>query len=324
MAGIALLFITLWQTLPKWLPRVITPWLPAGSQLVLQGPLRWQHGALHIDAISFSAQACVIASVSGVSLSYQRSAWRLNSEQANLDTGCFSKLPTERGKTPFALDRLQNQLPPFDLTIGHFSVTPWPLYAGKMRVVSSDAGQRLQYWGQNLSAEAKLNTHQQLTLTRLSITPPNSGAPIKLTGETTIPLDLAHLPTQGMLQGEVETAYLENPLSLDFHWQHRRGVLILKEKGKDQPLATLPWEVAPQQIRIDKGEWHWPYGAQPLSGGLSLALHDWDEGFGESQLSARLNVITAGNNGKGNAVLTLGPGTVSLINSELISAYRPG
>ncbi len=50
---------------------------------------------------------------------------------------------------------------------------------------------------------------------------------------------------------------------------------------------------------------------------MNIALHDWSKGFDETQISARLNVITDGHNGKGNAVLTLGPGKVGLTDSDL-------
>lgn len=318
VVAIVLLFITLWQTLPRWLPRVIAPWLPQGSQLVLRGPLHWQQGALRLAGVSFSAQGCVIANASELSLSYQRSVWRLNSEQVNMDTACLSKLPaSENSATPLTLDRLQSQLPQFELAIARFTLTPWQTYAGSLQLLSSVKGQQLRYRGKNINAEASLDTHQQLTLSKLSITPPDSTTPIQLAGKITLPLDLNSLPTQGALQGEVQTAYLEKPLLLDLHWQQQQGVLTLAEKGDTQPLATLPWDVTPQQIRIEKGEWRWPYIDQSLSGGLNIALHDWNKGLDETQITARLNVITAGHNGKGNAVLTLGPGTLSLTNSDL-------
>ena len=53
-----------------------------------------------------------------------------------------------------------------------------------------------------------------------------------------------------------------------------------------------------------------------MNGGLNIALHDWSKGWDETEISA-LNVITAGHNGKGNAVLTLGPGKVGLTDSDL-------
>ncbi len=318
VAGITLLAITLWQTLPRWLPRVAAPWLPQGGQLVLQGPLRWQQGALRLDGVSFSAQGCTLANASQLSLSYRHGVWRLNGDRVNVDTVCLSQLPADDDNSaPLTLDRLQRLLPPFDLNITLFTLTPWQAYAGKLRLLSAAGGQQLRYQGENLIVEAALDDHQQLTLSKLSITPPNSAAPVQLTGKVTVPMDLASLPNQGALQGEMQTAYLEKPLLLDLRWQQQQGVLTLTEKGSEQPLATLPWEVTPQQIRIEKGEWRWPYVDQPLSGGLNVALHDWSKGFDETQVSARLNVITAGHNGKGNAVLTLGPGSVGLTNSNL-------
>ncbi|TQI80636.1 dicarboxylate transport [Serratia fonticola] len=318
VVGVILLVMTLWQTLPRWLPHALAPWLPQGSQLVLQGPLRWQQGALRLERVSFRAQACLLANVNNLSLSYQHGRWRLDSERVNVDTACLSQLPTADAKgAPLALDRLQNQLPPLDVNITLFTLMPWQDYAGKLQLSSSAKGQQLHYQGANLSVEAVLDEHQQLALNRLSFTPPNSTAPVQLTGKITIPLDLDSLPTQGALQGEVQTAYLEKKVLLDLRWQQQQGVLTLTEKGAEHPLATLPWQVTSQQIRIEKGEWRWPYGEQPLSGGLSVALHDWNQGFDETQISARLNVITAGHNGKGNAVLTLGPGRVGLINSDL-------
>ncbi|WP_025119151.1 MULTISPECIES: YdbH family protein [unclassified Serratia (in: enterobacteria)] len=318
VASIILLIIALWQTLPRWLPRAIAPWLPQGSQLVLQGPLRWQQGALHLDGLKFSAQGCAIANVSDLKLSYQKGTWRLNSERADVDTACLSKLPAAEGDSaPLTLDQLQAMLPPIDLNITLLTLTPWQAYAGRLQLSSAANGQRLHYQGKNITAEAVLDEHQQLTLNQLSITPPNSTTPVQLTGKITVPLDMDSMPSQGELQGELQTAYLEKPLLLNLHWQEQQGVLTLTEKGSEQPLATLPWALTPKQISIEKGEWRWPYLDQPLSGGLNLALHDWSQGFDETQITARLNVITAGHNGKGNAVLTLGPGSLSLTNSDL-------
>lgn len=318
VAGIILLLIALWQTLPRWLPHAITPWLPQGSQLILQGPLRWQQGALQVAGVHFSAQGCAIADASTLSLAYQRGRWLLNGEHLTVDTACLSKLPVgDTSQTSLTLDRLQSQLPPFELNIDLFTITPWQFYAGKLQLLSSANGQRLHYQGQNLSAEAVLDERQQLTLNHLSVTPPNGAPPLQLNGKMTVPLDFTSLPSHGALQGEMQTTYLVKPLLLDLRWQQQQGVLTLTEKGSAQPLATLPWEVTSQQIRIEQGEWRWPYIEQPLSGGLSVALHDWSKGLDETQISARLNVITAGHNGKGNAVLTLGPGKVGLTHSDL-------
>ncbi|WP_037383295.1 YdbH family protein [Serratia sp. DD3] len=317
LAGIVLLVVTLWQTLPSWLPRVVAPWLPQGSQLVLQGPLRWQHGALHLANVRFNAQDCSLVTVNALSLSYQRGKWQLSSDQLNVDTACLSKLPVETDSPPLALDRLQNQLPAFNLSINLLTLTPWQTYAGKVQLASSAKRFSLDYQGDNLTVKAELDEHQQLTLNQFIIQPFAGGEPLQLTGEMTLPIALDSLPPQGSLQGEIQTTYFEKPLLLDLHWQQQQGLLTLTEQGSPRPLASLPWQVTPQQIRIEQGEWHWHYIDQPLSGGLSVALDDWRKGLADTQITARLNVITTGHNGKGNAVLTLGPGKVDLINSNL-------
>ncbi|MBS0975652.1 hypothetical protein, partial [Serratia rubidaea] len=55
VAGMAILLAALWQTTPRWLPRVLSHWLPAGSQLTLQGPLRWQDGGLSLAGAQYKA-----------------------------------------------------------------------------------------------------------------------------------------------------------------------------------------------------------------------------------------------------------------------------
>jgi len=318
VVGIVILLLALWQTLPRWLPRVLTHWLPQGSQLVLQGKLRWQQGALQLDGARFTAQDCLLAAVGPTRLTYRQGRWQLIGDKLSIDSACLSKLPAgDANSAPLALDKLQKQLPLLDVTINDFTVIPWQHYAGKLQLQTSAGGQRLQYQGKNLSLEAVLDDHQQLTLNSLTLTPPNSPQPLHLTGKMAIPLDLDSMPVQGALQGEMQTGYLEKPLLLDMRWQHQQGVLTLTEKGDDKPLVTLPWEITPQQVSINQGEWRWPYSQQPLNGGLNVALHDWSKGLDETQISARLNVITAGHNGKGNAVLTLGPGKVGLIDSDL-------
>ena len=314
----AILLLVLWQTLPRWLPRVISHWLPQGSQLVLQGKPHWRQGALQLDGARFLAQDCLLAAVGPTRLAYQQGRWELISDKLNVDTACLSKLPAaDASSAPLALDQLQKQLPLLDVTIKDFAVVPWQYYAGKLQIHSSAEGQRLQYQGPNIQVDALLDPQQQLTLNGLTITAPDSPQPLHLTGKIAIPLDLDSIPAQGALQGEMQTGYLDKPLLLDMRWQQQQGVLTLTEKGENKPLATLPWEINAQQVSIKQGEWRWPYSQQPLNGGVNIALHDWSKGFDETQISARLNVITDGHNGKGNAVLTLGPGKVGLTDSDL-------
>lgn len=316
--AILILLLVLWQTVPRWLPRVAAYWLPAGSQLTLQGPLRWQNGGLSLPGAQYKVQQCLLADLGATRLHYRGGRWLLDSDKLSVDSACLSQLPAgEDDGAPLTLDALQRQLPALDLSINQLSILPWQHYAGKLQLHNTAAGQRLFYQGKNLKAEALLNNQQQLAISSLNVLPPNSPHPLRFSGDITIARDFAALPPQGKLRGEVQTAYLQQPLLMDINWHQGQGVVTLTEKGDKQPLATLPWSVTPQQIRIDKGEWRWPYIDQPLSGGVNIALHDWSKGLDETQISARLNVITAGHNGKGNAVLTLGPGSVGLTRSNL-------
>jgi hypothetical protein len=252
------------------------------------------------------------------SLSYRQGRWQLLGDKVVIDTACLSKLPaSDTNSAPLALDKLQKQLPLLDVTINQLSIIPWQRYEGKLQLQSTANGQQLQYQGKNLRATAVLDPQQQLTLNSLDITPPNSAVPLHLSGKVTIPLNLDSMPAQGALQGEMQTGYLEKPLLMDVRWQQQQGVLTLTEKGDTEPLAIWPWEIDAQQLSINKGEWRWPYAEQPLNGGLSIALRDWSKGWDETEVSARLNVITTGHNGRGNAVLTLGPGKVGLTQSDL-------
>ncbi len=84
--------------------------------------------------------------------------WQLSSDKVSVDSACLSKLPGgDANSAPLALDQLQQQLPPLDLTINDLTLVPWQRYAGKLQLSSGPDGQRLHYQGPNLSAEAQLD-----------------------------------------------------------------------------------------------------------------------------------------------------------------------
>uniref|UniRef100_A0A8R2D872 Uncharacterized protein n=1 Tax=Acyrthosiphon pisum TaxID=7029 RepID=A0A8R2D872_ACYPI len=104
---------------------------------------------------------------------------------------------------------------------------------------------------------------------------------------------------------------------MTLNWQQQQGTLVINQQGDDQPLLQLPWQVDAQQIRITQGHWRWPQADQPLSGGLALTLDNWQQGLENTQVSGRFNLLTQGRGGKGNLVLSVGPGTLSLTDSAL-------
>ncbi len=191
---------------------------------------------------------------------------------------------------------------PFDLTINHLLVTPWQQYAGKLTLTSPDNNKSLQtlgYQGQQLSFAVTLNEQQQLSLNQFSMAIPGMPQLFQLSGKIKIPLSLDEWPEQGALDGLLTTGYLSKPLLLNLSWQQQQGVLTLTERGDNQPLARLPWQASANLIQIVNGQWQWPYGQQPLKGGVNLTLHDWDQGLEQTSIDARINVITSGKMAKG-------------------------
>lgn len=326
----ALSLMALWKTLPTWLPAVTGYLLPSGSQLKLAHSPIWRNGALHIEQLSYLAQNCTLANVSQLSIGYHQDRWQLAAGNVVVDTACLSQLPSgnESNSSDHSLQNLaqwQQQLSHVDLNINNLLVTPWQQYAGKLALTSSarsqspqnNVTQELRYQGQQLSFAATLDEQQQLSLHQFSIAVPSLPQPVQLSGKIKIPLLLDDWPDQGSLDGLLTTGYLPKPLLLNLSWQQRQGVLTLIEQGAEQPLARLPWHVAADKIQIVNGQWQWTYDQQPLKGGINLTLHDWEQGLDQTSVDARINVITSGQGGKGNAVLTLGPGNLGLIDSDL-------
>ncbi|AJJ64186.1 YdbH family protein [Yersinia aldovae] len=310
--------LVLWKTLPQWLPKVAQYWLPVGTQLRVAHAPVWHDGALRIDQLSYLAQGCTLTNISQLSVAYHLGRWQLGADKVALDTACLSQLPSSADSAPQDLAHWQQQLSRLDLNIGNLLITPWQQYAGKLTLSSKGKlTQELRYQGQQLSFAATLDEQQQLNLHQFSIAVPGTPQPFQLRGKIKVPLSLDDWPSQGALAGVLTTGYLSKPLLLNLNWQQQHGVLTLTEQGDSQPLAYFPWQVSTNQIQIVAGQWQWPYGQHPLSGGVNLTLHDWDNGLEQTSIDARINVITSGKSGKGNAVLTVGPGNLSMINSDL-------
>ncbi|ANI29309.1 hypothetical protein PL78_05570 [Yersinia entomophaga] len=313
-----ILVVALWKTLPQWLPKVAAHWLPAGSQLILAHTPVWRDGALHVDGLRFLAKTCPLVDLGDTRLSYKEGRWGIQTKTLAMDTECLSQLTSDDPEsTSQNLADWQRRLSSLDLHIDNLSVTPWQQYGGALSFTTAKAGQVIDYQGDKLRFNATLDNQQQLHLQQFVLAIPGSVQPLRLSGTLSIPLSLDALPTRGQLAGEFTTPYMEQPLLVALHWQQQQGELTLTERGGDKALITLPWQVAARHIQINQGVWQWPYAQQPLSGGVNLTVQDWSEGFDQAVITARINVITSGQNGKGNAVLTLGPGHLSLIDSDL-------
>lgn len=314
----ALVLVILWKTLPQWLPTVAKRWLPQGTQLAVSSSPRWSAGAWHLPDVRYLADGCALAAAQDITLDKRRDGWFLNLGQLNIDTSCLSKLPAGKGSgSPLSLPDIQKQLPRGQLHIAKLTITPWQQYAGDLQLINDGQAQKLHYSGSALSFDAGLDNHSRLVINSLSLMPPGGSEPLQLSGELTVPADLASLPLQGELRGAVRIASVPHPLDISLRWQDQQGELRLVEQGETLPLVSLPWSLGDKQITITQGQWRWPYATQPLAGGVNLTLDNWSDNLNQTTLSGRLNVLTQGHNGKANAVLTLGPGRVGLLDSDI-------
>lgn len=321
IAIIALLLITLWLTIASWLPKVASLWLPEGIKLALiQRPELIKKG-ISLRGMQLFAGDCLLVSAGQSTLTYQDRQWNLQNDSLDVDTHCLENLAgtsnTQEADLPLSIIDIQKLLPAFNITIKHLNVTPWGDYGGQVELTNNAQGQQLVINGERLSAIASLDNHQILTVKSLRLKIPDSNEEIHLNGEIQVPVNLNAIPDQGKINGEFVTTYVNKPLLMELSWQQQDGHLFVTPKGESEKLLDLPWTLSGKTLTMQQGKWQWPYGPQPVSGGISLTLSNWNKDYSEADIEARLNMVTQGKGGKGNAVLTLMPGKVSLTESDL-------
>ncbi|VTP68970.1 Uncharacterised protein [Leclercia adecarboxylata] len=120
-----------------------------------------------------------------------------------------------------------------------------------------------------------------------------------------------------MAEATFSVPQLTSLVDADLAWQDNQGQLVMVERESGEPLLDLPWQITPEQLTISDGRWHWDQAGIPLSGRLGLKIDNWQQGTENAVVSGRMNVLTQGDAGKGNAVLTFGPGKLSMDNSAM-------
>lgn len=317
------LVVTLWLTIPKWVPKVVSIWLPAGTQLSLTERPHFIKRGISISGFQFSAGDCRLADAGPLRLVYLQRKWLLHNEWLDIDTHCLNKLAAQPDSAdeniPLSIAEIQRQLPLFDISLDRLRIMPWQSYQGRVKLSNNGEVQRLTFQGNLVAGVIVLNNQQMLAVESFRLKIPDSQDVIQLNGELKIPVSLDAIPEQGDMRGEFVTSYVEKPLLMILSWQQKKGHLTITPQGEQQSLLDVPWElsIANKRLIVEQGQWRWPYASQLFTGGIQLMLTNWNKNYSDADIEARLNVITQGANGKGNAVLTFNPGHISMNDSNL-------
>ncbi|MDT8851359.1 YdbH family protein [Pantoea dispersa] len=317
LLALILLLLGLLLTLTHWLPRLAGIWLPENTRVELHGAPHWRQGRLVFPDVRYLVGDCLLAQVADVGLGRTQQRWQLDAREVALNSDCLQALPHSATRdAPRSLAEWQQMLPGADIHLQQLSILPWQQYAGRFDLTLDKDLQQLRYQGDNLRIAARLQG-QQLHIDQLQLSHPILPQPVELHGNLTLPTFADGLPVAGELSGALNLTQWPQPLALTLNWQQQQGELVVRQQQEPQPLLQLPWQVDAQQIRITAGHWRWPFGSQPLSGGVALTLDDWQQGLEQTQIRGRFNLLTAGRGGKGNLVLSVGPGKLSLTDSAL-------
>ena len=314
---IVLLPLTLLLTLAQWVPSLAGIWLPAGTRIAFEKSPRLTRHALIIPDLRYLVADCEIARLTDATLSHP-SRWKLDIGSLDLNTPCLSQLPAGESSTtaPKTLAEWQSMLPYTWLTIQRLTLSPWQQWQGKITASLTPQVQEIHYDGELINLRGRLRG-QNLTVSEVAIHLPDYQQPLTLVGEFTLPLVPDGLPVQGHTLATFSVPQIASPVDAELTWQENKGQLVMIARDSGEPLLDLPWQVTPEQFTISDGRWVWEQAGIPLGGRLGLKIENWRQGIDKAVISGRMNVLTSGDAGKGNAVLTFGPGTLSMDNSDM-------
>ncbi|MBT0723065.1 YdbH family protein [Rosenbergiella sp. S61] len=315
IVGISLLGLGL--SINQWSIPLVQHFLPKGVSVERQSGFSLSHAHFTLPSFSLSAQGCQLAQISPTRIALSRYPLKIAVDKLTINSNCFTQWPSAStsDQKPLSLRHLQQIIPSVSLDIASLSISPWQTYQGALHFSSSGAEQHLTYHGQAATLDAELSG-QMLNLKALSISHPLLKHPLNLSGKIRLADGVTVLPDEANLVGKVELASYPNPLTVTLSREHQHGALVVKDTTAQQPLLNAPFNVSQDEFRIEKGTWAWPMPVQHLSGFFSLSAENWQQGFEQTLLSGRVNALTQGRGGKGNVVLTLGPGKLSFYNNQ--------
>lgn len=312
-----LLPLTLLMTLAQWVPTLAGIWLPAGTRIALEERPRFTRHSLIIPDLRYWVDDCQLAWLQNAELT-RPSRWQLHAGALTINSACLNKLPANDtpSTAPRTLSEWQAMLPYTWLTVDRLTVSPWQSWGGKLSLALTPEIQQLSYNGERVQLEARLHG-QALNVNRLTLHLFDNQPPFTLGGEFTLPAVPDGWPVNGHMQSTLTLPQQPGLVDVDMEWRENEGQTIVMSRDSSDPLLDLPWQVTGEQLAISDGRWNWPYAGFPLSGRVGLKIDNWQQGLDKAQISGRLNVLTQGEAGKGNAVLTIGPGRLSMTDNAM-------
>lgn len=312
-----LLPLTLLLTLAQWMPLLAGIWLPVGTRIAVEARPRLTRHAVQIPDLRYLVDDCEIAHARNVRLTHP-SRWQLDISSLALNTACLDKLPqtTPSPAAPRTLAQWQKMLPYAWVNIDTLTVMPWQPWQGRLSVALTPERQQLRYQGDRIRLQAQLQG-QALKVEQLELSLLDNQPPVSLAGEFTLPLVPDGVPVNGHAVTTLNLPQSQQPVDAEVEWRENEGQLIVMARDQADPLLDLPWQLTRENLTISDGRWSWPYQGVPLSGRVAIRVENWREGLDNARIGGRLNVLTQGDAGKGNAVLTIGPGRLSLDNSDM-------
>ncbi|QEM91478.1 YdbH family protein [Kosakonia radicincitans] len=312
-----LLPLTLLMTLAQWVPTLAGIWLPAGTRIAMEERPRFTRHSLNIPDLRYWVGDCQLAWLQNAELTHP-SRWQLHAGALTINSACLNKLPANDtpSTAPRTLSEWQAMLPYTWLTVDRLTISPWQSWGGKLSLALTPQIQQLSYNGERVQLEARLHG-QALSVNRLALQLFDNQPPFTLGGEFTLPAVPDGWPVNGHMQSTLTLPQQPGLVDVDMEWRDNEGQTIVMSRDSSDPLLDLPWQVTGEQLAISDGRWNWPYAGFPLSGRVGLKIDNWQQGLDKAQISGRLNVLTQGEAGKGNAVLTIGPGRLSMTDNAM-------
>lgn len=312
-----LLPVSLIFSLPLWLPVVVGFWLPEGSHITLNAGIKADRDGLTIHGADYWTQGCKMASLEDARLGYS-DRWQLNIARLSLDPDCLATPASAAvpSRKPLLISALQSSLPDSEVRVENLLIKPWPQYQGALTLTLSPARQMLHYRGSLLTTDIALS-QRALTINALKIKLTDDRPPFELAGRLTLALQAEGIPPEGELKTHFIMSDTHQRLDATLQWQENSGILRVTDASHSAAVLSLPWSVTGNVFEVKGGQWRWPLAGYPLQGGMALRIDGWQDGLEKMIFTGRANVVTQGQAGKGNAVLNIGPGKISLANSAL-------